>query len=94
MPEVQQPPPDEPLEYNVPEGYELRWVPEGPDWRLVDEEEHAVRICRRPGCKRSPVAALKRRNSGWWLYCDWHLYGRKIEDGVLLVRVVRKLEPA
>jgi hypothetical protein len=65
-----------------PEGYRLEWVPDR-DWRLASDVEFETRRCRRMQCLRHPVAALKRAN-GWWLYCSWHLYGRKIEDGVVL----------
>ncbi len=31
------------------------------------------------------------RSNGWWLYCDWHLYGSRLtEDGrILSMRWVR-----
>jgi hypothetical protein len=83
-----QPPPDPASWWEPPEGKKVVWVPDD-DWRLASPEEQASRKCRRPGCQRPPVAAMLRRRVGrpaWWLYCDWHLYGRRIEAGQVLGR--------
>lgn len=93
-----QPPPDEVLERDPPEGF--RWAVEpDPDWRLATEHERASRKCRRPGCQRPPSAAMRRthhyesgRRGVWWFYCSWHLYGRKLVDGAVVRRVLRPLD--
>jgi hypothetical protein len=79
---VTQPPPDTPSDFEPPQGFHLEWA-ESEGWRLASRSEQEVRFCRRPGCMRRPVAALLRgsRRPSWWLYCDWHLYGRRIVDG-------------
>lgn len=74
-----QPPPDEPLNSAPPPGYQEDWI-EASDARIVDGGK-----CRRPGCRRPAVWELRRSN-GWWRYCDWHTYGRRIEDGRVLIR--------
>lgn len=82
-----QPPPDPVHDWDPPAGFHLEWV--GSDgWRKATAEEQEQRKCRRPGCQRQPVAALFRtswgskrgRGGSWWLYCDWHLYGRRIAN--------------
>jgi hypothetical protein len=83
-----QPPPDPPRDTSrVPDGFVLKWSPDE-DWRLATEEERKTMPCRRPGCKRTPVAVLMRRafhkegvRHVRWLYCDQHLYGRRISIG-------------
>jgi hypothetical protein len=97
-----QPPPDPVFDRTLPEGFHHEWVKDE-GWRLATPVEQDERKCRRPGCKRVPVAALLRprwqqsegRNrKTWWLYCDWHLYGRRIENGrVEFLRAVRDEEP-
>lgn len=79
-----QPGPDPiPADREPPDGFALVWVPENVnEWRLVAAPRQK---CRRPGCRRPAVAEMRRSN-GWWRYCDWHLYGRRIEDGRLLGR--------
>lgn len=89
-----QPPPDERSDWLVPPGYRLKWVEADPEHeRLATTWEHENRYCRRPGCRRRAVWALLRarrsaagRSMHWWLYCDWHHYGRKIEGGKVLRR--------
>jgi hypothetical protein len=77
-------------EREIPEGYRLEWVPEGDDWK-VGGEGHT---CRMKGCRKPAAAALLRRHERggvvsagerfqWFFYCEDHLYGRKIEDGVV-----------
>jgi hypothetical protein len=64
------------------------WVPD----RLWTTEPEIIdgRLCRmkvgRASCRRPAVAALARSN-GWWCYCAEHLYGRRIENGVVEVEV-------
>lgn len=88
-----QPAPDTVIEWtDPPEGYEVVWEDDD-RCRVATDEETAERKCRRPGCQRAPVMALKRTN-GWWLYCDWHMYGRRIEDGVVKHRILREISPA
>jgi len=85
-----QPPPDERVARTAPSGYHLEWQAEGSDWKLATDEESREKKCRRPGCQREPVAALMRSRWGsarnesrgvWWFYCDWHLYGRRLNKG-------------
>ena len=56
-------------------------------WRLLPNGGK----CRRPRCQNPAVAELKRvRRSGaayWWAYCADHMYGGRIEDGVVLTEV-------
>jgi hypothetical protein len=94
---VEQPPPDKPVELDEPqEGYEYRW--EEDDYsgtRLATAEEQRTRKCRRPGCRRTPAIALMRGFSAQkvpWLYCDWHMYGRRIVDGRIEFPRLRKVE--
>lgn len=68
----------------APNGYHREWcVDEG--WRIGGDG----RQCRMKGCQNLAVAALKRRHRRgprgfqWWYYCELHMYGRKIEDGVV-----------
>lgn len=79
------------LDWPPPKGHTWEWVPD-PDWRLQEGRE-----CRRMGkghelCRRPSVAALNRsalRRDGrqsWWAYCELHLYGCRIVDGVVLQR--------
>jgi hypothetical protein len=61
-------------------------------WKLAD----LVRTCRAPDCENPAVAALRRQHGEgfrWWYYCGSHLYGRKIEDGMVKVcRLVKDAE--
>lgn len=68
----------------APNGYRREWcVDDG--WKLVSDGH----FCRMKGCQNVAVAALKRTHRGapegfrWWYYCALHLYGRKIEDGLV-----------
>lgn len=87
--------------FNGP-GTFVAWFPVGDDWRLAEEWETNARQCRwgsnsvRGRCANAPVAALNRspgRAQNWWLYCGKHLYGRRIEDSVLLERRLVVGEP-
>lgn len=69
----------------APEGYHYEWQPAGEPWRIGGDD----RKCRMLRCPNRAVAALQRRHgrgSVWWHYCTEHLYGRKIENGVILER--------
>ena len=99
---IQQPPPDEFNPSPPPNGYRWEWVEEPPDeWRLATPGEMIDRHCRRPGCRRDPAVALRRwthskrglRFSTWWLYCSWHMYGRRLEGGRILRRRAVLIEP-
>jgi hypothetical protein len=75
---------DEPLG-----GYHYEWVDDEGS-RVATPEEHAERKCRRTRCSGAPVMAFQRpRWVGgsvtryWWLYCADHMYGRRIENGVV-----------
>lgn len=61
----------------------IEWLPDS-GW-TTSPEVVAGKKCRQRGCRRPAVAALRRSN-GWWCYCDEpeHLYGRRIENGVVL----------
>lgn len=84
----------ESAEREIPLGYHEEWVAD-PNW----QEAQFMRICRMNGCGNRAVAALKRKHRSspwgfrWWHYCGEHLYGRKIEDGVVKsCRLVPDLE--
>lgn len=79
---LSQPPPDAPL-WPPPAGYREDWSPD-PDWRLATELEKVSKKCRRTGCCNPVEAALHRH--GWWLYCEGHLYGRRIANGRVEMR--------
>lgn len=53
-------------------------------WELLPPEIR--RKCRMKGCLNHAVAALRRSN-GWWNYCPEHLYGRRINNGVVEIQV-------
>ena len=75
---------------DVPAGYRREWVPDE-GWKLADLD----RTCRHRGCNDPAMAALRRKHGRgfrWWYYCGAHLYGRKIEDG--MVKVERLVEIA
>jgi hypothetical protein len=89
MSRYEQPPPDQPAEAGrAPAGYRIVWV-ETEDARLV--EPGTERKCRRPGCQRPAVWELQRSN-GWWAYCDWHHYGKRIRGKKILSRRVVEKE--
>ena len=84
----------ETTEREVPEGYRLEWRAES-DWKVGGEGHN----CWMKGCPKSAEAALLRshRRGGivrgnkrfqWFFYCPDHLYGRKIEDGVVKVQIL------
>jgi hypothetical protein len=96
-----QPPPDPLGPDEAPRGFHYEWVVAGSEWRAASAQEYRERRCRRPGCKNPPEAALARAHYGrqgrWsvdWLYCREHLYGRRIEGGVVWQRRLVKDEAA
>lgn len=83
----------------VPVGPLYHWVPDKRFELLSDDE--ASKPCRytvgpdRRSCKRPSVARLNRSSSrdrtNWWHYCERHLFGRRIRDGVVEIRIVATL---
>lgn len=83
------------------EGHEYVAEPEGDDWRA----DNSGRRCRmigshangRRACGKPCVARLNRgmnKRGGrhvpsWWHYCADHLYGRWVEDGVVMHWILR-----
>ena len=73
-----------------PAGYRWEWMPDQA-WKVGGDG----RNCRMRGCRATAVAALSRKHgNGWvsWYYCESHLYGRKLEDGVIKSRRLVKEE--
>ncbi len=82
---------------DVPAGYERRWEPVKDDngysgnWRVVTGPECDLRRCRwgagfgKRSCRRPSVAKMNRgrEREQWWHYCEDHLYGRIVVDGVI-----------
>ena len=61
-----------------------RWEKD-PQWRRFEIE----RPCRRMTghyqfCRKNSHFAFRRSN-GYWFYCEDHMYGRKVVDGVVMV---------
>jgi hypothetical protein len=73
---------------DIPEGFLPEWVAD-PEWKVGGDGKK----CRMKGCKEPSVAALRRKHRGrLWYYCRDHLYGRKIEEGVVkFCRLVEKI---
>ena len=83
----------------VPEGHEVVAVADT-DWLVV-----AGKRCRwgashatggrtdRHACGKPSVAELLRGTSRpqWWAYCGEHLYGRWIENGQVMHRILKKI---
>ena len=68
----------------------LEWVAD-PGWSTAVDLIDGKR-CRQKACGRPAVAALNRgyqtyrgRLPRWWAYCEEHLYGRRLVDGVILI---------
>lgn len=74
-------------EDEAPEGYRYEWIADN-DWQLVSEQ----RKCSMRRCTATADALLRRQHKrfpsgfAWWAYCREHLYGRKVEDGVVKFR--------
>lgn len=89
---------------DAPEGYEWRWEPVRDntgycgDWRVVPADES--KPCRytvgpdKRTCKLPSAAKLDRGRDrrNWWHYCENHLYGRMLVDGVIYSKVLRPLD--
>ena len=78
----------------APDGYHWEWLPDG-EWLVGG----GGRTCSMLRCHNPAVAQLARpRHRGelilvaWFAYCSSHLYGRKIEDGVVKFRRLVKDE--
>ena len=65
------------------------WVPDR-DWR-VPSQYTRCRTSNTYPCWNSPVADLQRtdwkKRPRWYAYCEQHMYGRRLRDGVVEVRV-------
>lgn len=73
----------------APESVANVWVVDL-DWQCLAPGER--KKCRRARCPNDAVARFwrpARRPGGgsWWCYCAAHLYGRRVEDGRVLVNV-------
>ena len=88
------PDPSEVRGFEPDDGRMWAWVEEDDDWRLADPVNTCGFHNRAHGtCRRPAVAALRRHRTGgagaWHLYCDEHLYGRRVADGkVWYIRAV------
>lgn len=83
-------PPSEGSEWDEREGFRVEWAPDERS-RPATPEEFCTRKCRRPRCGGEPVMAFRRRN-GWWLYCGEHMYGRRINNGVVEARRIVRID--
>jgi len=86
----------------LPEGYHYEWIPQhslpnGSRWQLLPEPNrfYGCRHTTGPGkaqCREPSIARLNRRTYNgkdrWWHYCEQHLYGQRIRDGILETRVL------
>lgn len=76
-------------ENEAPEGYRYEWVDDD-DWKILSEQDS--RKCSMRRCTATAIAMLRRKHKrfasgfAWWAYCGQHLYGRKIENGVVKYR--------
>lgn len=52
-------------------------------------------VVGRRACGQPPVASLRRgtRKRGYWDYCERHLYGRWIENGVVMSWRLVRVQP-
>lgn len=81
----------------IPDNYV--WV-HNRNWRVIDPS--STRLCRMllgPKHKRCPAKAVAELNRGrsnahkhsrtdsWWPYCSAHMFGQKIEGGLVLSQV-------
>lgn len=63
------------------------WVPD--TTFIVDNSGEK---CRDRKCAKKPVARFRRgvvgrQGSGWWWCCEDHLYGRRLNNGVVEIQV-------
>ena len=66
-----------------PEGYHYEWVAEDESNWLIGGRAYK---CRMRGCNKRAAARLRRAHAGgyrWWAYCEDHMYGRRIRNGVI-----------
>ncbi|MGH9505267.1 MAG: hypothetical protein ACRD20_20630 [Terriglobales bacterium] len=79
----------------TPEGSHWEWIADD-SWMLDESGDK----CSMPRCNNTAVAGFFRkreRRSGrvlaWYRYCVNHLYGRKIEEGIVkFQRLVKNME--
>ncbi len=78
-----------------PDGYRYEWRADG-EWRVGGDG----RTCSMRRCHTLAVAQLRRKHRrfvdgfSWWSYCADHLYGRKIEEGIVKEKFLVKDEVA
>lgn len=93
----------------MPEPFSTVWVPDR-EWRVLSlGMERRCRWgagYHHKACGEPAVAEFQRSRSTWWenlpqgavpcwwAYCAQHLYGRKLENGVVLVGVAADSEAA
>lgn len=89
--------------WDPPEGCELAAVP---DTTWIAWSGYRCRWGagpRRKACGEPTVAAMRRSRynsrtgktgTTWWAYCAAHLYGRWVEDGVVMHWIAREIPPA
>lgn len=73
-------------------GFHYEWLPDDA-WAVGGDG----RTCRMLHCGKPAVAKLKRsrrtarlgRHWTWWHYCEDHLYGRRIREGVVECHCLR-----
>ena len=79
-------------EWAPPPGYHYEWYADK-DWRVVDPGRRCRYVGGNPlhGCGKPAVAALLRgtKRPSWWCYCEQHLFGRRINNGVVESRCLR-----
>lgn len=89
----------------APDGYMYVWVPtrEIPcdnRWQIVEPD--AAKQCRRTDhglrCEATSVVRLNRafRNTDpprWWHYCEQHMFGRRIVNGVVETEILAPVVP-
>lgn len=76
----------------APDGCEFVAVPDD-GWTIGGREDRACRWSMSSRCPNPTVASFQRGN-GPWFYCADHMFGRWIEDGAVMVWVVREIESA
>jgi hypothetical protein len=88
------PPPDR----DVPEGYELVAV-EDLSWQLVTGKRcrwgggYHKKACGQPSAAEFARSQYRRTGTHlvYWAYCEQHLYGRWIEDGKIMIWILREV---
>lgn len=86
-----------------PPGYELVWTPtavaeRGTNWQVLPPGTPPRRcrywtsptqVCGSPSVAR--MLLVVNRVEQWWHYCEAHLYGRRIRDGVLETQTLQPI---